>query len=571
MDDGQSNSTCRWWREPQLAVLLLLVVAIYFTRLTTLCIRGEETHRARLAAEILETGEWIVPKQQGEIYLSRPPLQSWPIAWLGMLRGEVDLFSARFPTVMAVLLTAVLLYAYGRSFLSPAAAFAAAIAYTTMGQVMEIGRLAETEATFTLLIASSLLLWHWGYSRSWSPTLTWSLGYAFSAMAGLAKGPQGPVYFVAPVFAFLLVQRDWKSLFSRAHLVGIAAFAVVLGAWQVPYFLRTDWESVRGIWMNNASRRFTENSPNAVIRHLVEYPFEVLGCMLPWSILLIGYFNRYFRATLRPFRSQLLFAATVIAVTFPTVWFATLARGRYYMPIYPCFAVLVGIVVERLTTVRELRPLWTWYTRGLALAFSAIGLALVAATFAPVGELSLWKQPAWFAATFLILALGAVIAAWRTAPLLSPQRLFASAVCVAVMLGLFTTGARINMLGPMSHDPGIDMAKVKQHLPADAKMVSFGIMPPAFNYHYGKIVPVIDWPQAADDLPDSADYFCFTRSTGIPDPAFPFAWDEVGVVKCDRYVNDKLHKLVIVGQVHRDPKSRIARRQQASLAEPSGN
>jgi 4-amino-4-deoxy-L-arabinose transferase-like glycosyltransferase len=571
MDDEQSNAGSQWWREPQLAVLLLLILAIYFTRLTTLCIRGEEPHRARLAAEILETGEWIVPKQQGEIYLSRPPLQSWPIAWLGLLRGEVDLFSARFPTVVALLLTAVLLYAYGRSFLSPVAAFAAAVAYATMGQVMEIGRLAETESTFTLLIASSLLLWHWGYSRGWSPALTWSLGYSFSALAGLAKGPQGPAYFAAPVFAYLLIQRDWKYLFSRAHLMGMAAFAIVLGSWQLPFYWRTDWESVRGIWTNNAAKRFTENAPSAVVRHLIEYPLEVLGCMLPWSILLIGFFNRPFRETLRPFRSQLLFALTAIAVTFPTVWFATLARGRYFMPIYPCFAVLVGIVVERLATIAEMRPLWTWYTRGLATVLAVLGIVLVAATFAPVGELALWKQPAWFAIAFLAISLLAVVAAWRVDFLVTNRRLYLSTVGVAILLGLFTTGVRINMLGPMSHDPGIDMAKVKRKLPTDAKMVSLGIMHPAFNYHYGKIVPVIDWPRTASDFPEYAGYFCFRRNTGDPERALPFAWNEVGVVKCDRYVNDKRHALVIVGKVRREPADRTARREPKPVSEPSGN
>lgn len=558
MDIPQPNTAGRWWREPHLAVLLLLVVAIYFSRLTTLCIRGEEPRRARLAAEILETGEWIVPRQQGEIYLSRPPLQSWPIAWLGQLRGEVDLFSARFPTVLALLLTTVLLYGYGRSFLSSVAAFVTAIAYATMGQVMEIGRLAETESTFTLLIASSLLLWHWGYTRGWSPALTWSLGYAFSALAGLAKGPQGPVYFVAPVFVYLLVQRDWKYLFARGHLVGMAVFAVVLGSWQVPYYLRTDWESVRGIWTNNAAKRFTENSPRDILRHLIAYPLEVLGCMLPWSILLIGYCNRYCRATLRPYRSQLLFAVTVIAVTFPTVWFATLARGRYYMPIYPIFAVLVGIVVERLLTVKELRPLWTWYTRGLAMAFAAMSVVLVAAMFAPLEALILWKQPIWFSLAFFAIAMAGAAAAWRMDLLGSRQRLFLSAVGVAVMLGLFSTGVRINMLGPMSHDPGIDMARVKQSLPADVKLVSFGIMPPAFNYHYGKIVPVVDWPEAVAELPAGVEHFCFVRHSDDPKPVLPFTWSEVGAVKCDRYVDDKRHTLVIVGRVDRPPLAHTA-------------
>ena len=50
----------------EVALLIVAVLAIYFSRLTALPIRGEELRRAMVVREILWTGDWIVPRQQGE-------------------------------------------------------------------------------------------------------------------------------------------------------------------------------------------------------------------------------------------------------------------------------------------------------------------------------------------------------------------------------------------------------------------------------------------------------------------------------------------------------------------------
>ena len=248
--ETMTMTPARPWRSAvEVLLLVLLVVGIYFSRMTTLTLRGEETRRAGVAAEILQTGDWIVPRQQGTTYLSRPPVGSWPIAATALLRGKLDVVAIRLPTVMAILLTTLLIYAYGRLYLSRLGAFAAAVAYPTMGQVLQIGRLAETEGLFTLLVASSLLVWHWAYVKRVPGAVTWSLGYALAALAGLTKGPQGPIYFVAATWTFLALKRDWRYLLSGPHLVGIGAFIAVLGSWQIPYYLRTDWESSKGIWV----------------------------------------------------------------------------------------------------------------------------------------------------------------------------------------------------------------------------------------------------------------------------------------------------------------------------------
>ena len=52
------------------------------------------------------------------------------------------------------------------AFSSTIAATVAALAYATMGQVLQIGRQGESEALFALLVGASLLVWHLGYMRA---------------------------------------------------------------------------------------------------------------------------------------------------------------------------------------------------------------------------------------------------------------------------------------------------------------------------------------------------------------------------------------------------------------------
>jgi 4-amino-4-deoxy-L-arabinose transferase-like glycosyltransferase len=542
-----TDSARRWRREPQLALLVLVVVGIYFTRLTALTIRGEESRRARVAVEILENNDWIVPRQQNQIYLSRPPLGSYPIALLGMLRGKVDALAIRLPTVTAVLLTTVLIYGYSRGFLSANGALASGLVFATMGQVLEIGRLAETEATFTLLVGCSLLLWHWGYSRGWTPALTWSVGYLFCALAGLAKGPQGPVYFVAVTAVYLLACRDWRMLFGRSHVVGMATFALVLGAWQIPYYFATNLDSSIGIWVNNAAQRFEDNHrPSTLLSHLATYPLEVLTCLLPWSLLLVRYADRRFLASLGTARNPVVFLVTAIAVTFPSVWLASTAKGRYFMPLYPCFALLVGVVLERALAADPfsyLRTVWRRFSvliSGLLVAFAGI---VAVASWTGVVKLQPIAQTPWFA-TFYLASMGlGLLIVWRTAD----RRAMIGLVTLCCLLGITYTGAVLNLRIRASNDAAPAVADVKQLIPAGEQLVSFGRIDHLFAYLYEQPIVYHDVPKSSDEVATDFHYFCVDKEW-FGDQELPFAWEAVATVALDRNHSDKTRRHVIVGR-----------------------
>ena len=94
-----------WWREKELWLLLLLLCGMYLTNLDGITIRGEESRRGRIAWEMLHSGNWYVPTMQDRPVFFRPPLQNALIATVATVHGEVDAWSLRIPSVIAILLT----------------------------------------------------------------------------------------------------------------------------------------------------------------------------------------------------------------------------------------------------------------------------------------------------------------------------------------------------------------------------------------------------------------------------------------------------------------------------------
>ena len=110
-----------WWAEWQLWLALAVVALAILPRIDAVPFRGEEHRRIQVTEEMAARGDWVVPREQGQVFLSRPPLQQWALAASQRLFPENDRLAARFPSRVAVLLTTILLYGYSRQFVGRAA------------------------------------------------------------------------------------------------------------------------------------------------------------------------------------------------------------------------------------------------------------------------------------------------------------------------------------------------------------------------------------------------------------------------------------------------------------------
>lgn len=534
-----------------LSLIAFFVFLSYFTRLTDLPIRGEEPRRARVAVEMTASGDFIVPRQQGDPFFmsSRPPLQFWVIAMVGHLRGSIDVVAVRLPSVVALLATMFLIYGYSRLFLSRLGALAAALAYGTMGQVMELCRLGETDAMFALWVSGSLMVWHAGHARGWPAWRVWTAAYLLAALGTLTKGIQAPVYFAGGVGLFLLATRRWRYALSWAHLAGITVFLVVWGAWQAPFFASMGWPGLRHVYFGDVALYVRDRHMGTIAKHLLTYPVEIFfGCLMPWSLLLVLYLRRDFWRALGEAREHVLFLFCAIAAAFPTVWLPPTAKTRFFLSLYPAFAPLVGLVVQRCCEAAHDSPwrkFWGVYlTAGGIVMALAGGIVFAASVLRPESSIA---QPLAFAVVFALAAAGLAFVAYRSANARTLGRRAVGFFALAGFLALAYTGVVINaMLRASNFTTGPAVAALKRQLPEGARLVSLGFADPLFTYYYGDPIPMVPWPKTPKDLPDEVDYFSFTHNA--ENPRWPdFAFEPVAEINCDRALASR-GRLTIVGR-----------------------
>lgn len=538
-----------WWREVQFWGLLILAGAGYFWGLDRLPLRGEESRRARIAIEMLERGDFVVPRQQGEPFLSRPPLQNWLIAALGLTRDAVDVWAIRLPSALAMLLVTAVVYGYGRTFLSPPGALVAGLAWATAGQALELGRLGETEAVFTATVATSLLGWHWGWTRGWPRWLTWNVAGLAVAAGVLAKGPQAPVYFVSVVMVYLLCTREWRELFRPAPWGAAVVALGVVGLWLVPFWSSQGTQAVWRIFADDVGLRFSDTRWSTIVAHLASYPWEIVACLLPWSIPLAVFLRPAWRRLLIPWPRPVVFLVIALAVTFPSCWLVPGARGRYYMPLYPCLALLTGLVADQaaagLVPAITARP-WRRFLRGTAvvatLAASAIWVLSLVAPQHPAA------QAAPGASLFLLAGWAAAGVLWWAAPQLTPRRIEWSAAALAGLLLATHLGIIQTAQLRRAEDTRAAVAALETDLGQHPRLVSFGPAHHLFAYHLGRPITLLPWPESSAAVPADVEYFCYETMPGVPVRELPFVWQPVRVISCERNRQENPGMTVVVGR-----------------------
>lgn len=539
-----------WWMD--VALLLVVVGGIHLSRLDVLPLRGEESRWARVATEMVESGDWIVPRQQGQPFLSRPPLGNWLIAISGSLRGDFLPRSVRLPSALATLSLCMLLYVYGRRCAgSRITGVASALAYASMGHVLQLGQLAESEAVFTALVAGSLLSWHLLVRSGRPDWMAWGVGYGLAALATLTKGPQAPVYFAGGTALYLLGRRDLRRLVSWSHGLGLLAYAGILLSWQIPFALRAGLPAVREIWSGDTLLRFQDATVGGWIVHLIVYPLDLLTCMAPWSLFLVSYAYGEFRRSLGASRDVVVFTLCAIGLAFLSCWLVPNSRGRYFMPLYPLVAVLIGVAIDgsiRAVHTSSVRLHWRRFARLGAIGCVIAVLVVAVLQGLPQEMFRSYREPAGPLIVYAVLACVASAVLWRSARRPSPRWGVAGLVALAGFLGLTGTLLGIDINLRASESTVAAVASVRRSIPDDARLVSFGYVHHLFAYYYRQPIEFRTWERGRHDDQD-LEYFCYEVVTDSPrTPRFPFAWEQIGTVSNERYHRDDPRFYTVVGR-----------------------
>ena len=366
------------------ALLLLGLLALLLTSLGTAPLERAEIYFLDAARGMVESGDWIVPRYQGEPFFDKPPLAYWlmgaALAWLGAEPGPARLVPA-LSGLGAVLATAWL----GALLFDRRTAVAGAVILATTLAFLTFARVAMSDMLLTLLttlaVGVAVRVWRPG-PPAWAVPL-------LGALLGLGFATKGPIAVLVPAVAVLvlLIENRRRPLPFGIGAAAIAAIAfVVLGfGWFALVYARLGSGPLEFFLLRENLERFA-GAAYDVGRPAWFYLPVYAAEGLPWSLFLPLALWRLLGSGgedeegRRPAR---FLAAWVGLVLVPL----SLSHGKidyYLLPLYPALSLLNG---RWFVAVPWRRLDRTWVRVVLLLVVAAIGVATLRPPRAPAAWL----------------------------------------------------------------------------------------------------------------------------------------------------------------------------------------
>jgi len=360
-----------------IVVCFVLLVIVWFGGLGhRKLIKPDEGRYAEIPREMVASGDWITPRQNGLKYFEKPPLQYWTTAVayevFGLHEWTSRLWTALtgFLGVLVVGFTTARLYD-PRTGLVAATVLASSLAYVLLAHFNTL----DMGLTFfmTLTVCAVLLARHaslgatvveahcgGGSSNARTQSAARSvitstataarrwmlLAWAAMALATLSKGPVAVVLCGGALVVYLAITRDWKLLSRLAPVRGLALFVLIAGPWFVAVS-RANPSFAHFFFIHEHVERFltTEHRREGPLWYFV--PVIVVGA-LPWLSLwpkaLIAAWKTPARQGFAPERLLIGYAAVVFV-------FFSLSGSKlpsYVLPMFPALAMLLAPTLARI-------------------------------------------------------------------------------------------------------------------------------------------------------------------------------------------------------------------------------
>jgi len=301
----------------------------------------DETRYAVVAREMRETGKWILPHLNREIYAEKPPLFFWIINLSNFFFGQNNEFTNRFPSALAGFTTMLITFLFGTKLFNLRTGFFSSLVLSTSFFFPQISRWMMLDSLFTLFFLLSLFSFYLGYKREERRRGYYIISGFFMGLATLTKGPIA--YLTIPIFLiYAFSQMNLKRFWCNDLLWGTILSILIILIWFIPACIIGGNEYLQWILLKQATGRFFEGGvhfhPQPFYFYLIRFPLE----FFPWIIFLPSAFIFGLRKGEK--KEELLFLSIWFIFLF---LFFSLSKGKkdnYLLPIYPAGALMVGFL-----------------------------------------------------------------------------------------------------------------------------------------------------------------------------------------------------------------------------------
>ena len=406
-----------WTRTGAAAIVFLAALACFLPLPPDSPLAATEGHRGITAHQMAESGEWLVPRMFGRVYLAKPPLHYWLQATFEKVSGIASPFIWRLPSaVEASILAATLCWLAWRWF-GAVAGLVGGFAYLALVAMWGEDRGADidlTNAMVSTVAAICLLEMQFGPTAALRGHRIWYtlLGGIAVGASFLTKGPCGlpPILGAMIWIAIVTIRQRAASRLLRPSfwlplLLGILIFAL--------YALAT----YRYIQSHHMAADLTGLQEGATDLHphdwsvaraigILTLPLIMLVYALPVSVALPLSFLREVRDAQDGERqSRMLALSSTILLAWAVCFVSGMHLPRYAYVTLPLLCPLAGAVAASTPKLGRTLRLWIAFIAGAsALIPSVAVLGLIA---------MLWRQslirPLLIATTLIALPLAVLV------------------------------------------------------------------------------------------------------------------------------------------------------------------
>lgn len=339
----------------------------------------DESRRALVAWEMILSGNYLVPTLNGVNYFNKPPLYNWLIAASMQLFGPTNL-AVRLPTIASLLLFIWVVFNESKNRIGKENGIIAALALLVTGRILFYDSfIGLMDIGFSAIVFWAISKLYSGLAEGNNKALY--LSYLLMAIAYLMKGLPALVFQGLSLVAIVLITKDWKKLFSKAHIIAALLAIGVFVSYYIAYFNANNIpiEKLFGqLWSESASRLPSQFTWEQKINHWLGFPLELIYHFLPFTIFGIVLFQKPARTYLFTQNKHAGFLILAYLVNIIVYWVSIQVYPRYLFAFLPLlFIPVIGFINGN----QHVTKLTHWLTVLLKGVISLLPILLVAACF----------------------------------------------------------------------------------------------------------------------------------------------------------------------------------------------
>jgi 4-amino-4-deoxy-L-arabinose transferase-like glycosyltransferase len=333
----------------------------------------DEPRFAEASREMLQSGDWCIPRFDQTPRYDKPPLIYWMQSAAYRALGDHE-FAARLPAVICTALAAVVIAVWGASISDPATGLRAACIFVLCLQVFVHGRAAVADPPMVLFSTLAACAgWRWLQSRSRAAAV---LLWVFAAFGFLAKGPVAWIPLGMTLHGAFRQRRNGTSMPSGVSIAaGCILMLSIVGLWGIPALIRSSGEFASiGLGKHVVARSLVSmegHGARNALGYLLSLPFyfgTVFLSFAPWSFWLPAAIKTHFKNQTEA--GGYLLSGVVI--TFGIFTVSRTKLPHYTLPAFPFLALLLALWWREARSER----VWNRTAAGCCLLFVLLPLVV---------------------------------------------------------------------------------------------------------------------------------------------------------------------------------------------------